>query len=261
MEWTTKMEGGGTLYLRDDGHYMYLEANRPGDHSGLYKVILQGMQGGQVLGTMEPHENGLRLSRMVTRGTMGQWGCLPLTKVICQVSYPFPPMEESPLTKEDVFSPDFSVEMDVISPEEEKKEEVSFLPAEVDQEEIGQGKTLASHPLSQWEEVEVRAAAEPISEQKEEILWTEVATGGKEGFFPCSGGQGVADRLLEEGISAYVGVLRKEEKGGFSLAIPFSLDKEFPLTPLFCLAVRKEVEGKDYLLFSFGSQGRPCPHF
>lgn len=236
MEWTTKMEGGGTLYLRDDGLYMYLEANRPEGQPGLYKVILQGVQGGQVLGTMEPCDTGLKLSRMVSRATLGQWGCLPLTKVICQLTYPFPTEEkqDSPLEKEEVLAPSLWEEKVSLDEEIPPKEE------QTPEEEVV------------WE---------GLQEEPEEILWTEVTAPEeeREGFRPCpQPSQWMSDPVLVRGIGSYEGVLRQEREDGFALAIPFSADKAFPLTPLFCLAQPKELQGRKYLVFSFGHHGRPC---
>lgn len=246
MEWTTKMEGGGSLYLRDDGHYLYLEANRP-QEPGIYKVILQGMGGGQVLGTMEPKENGLKLCRMVSRSTISQWGCLPLTKVICQRSYPPPPLEERPLMGEDVLSSALleenqpsMAEKNHIPPEEE----IDFYEPELD---AGQGE------ISQ--EVET-AEIEALSSTKEPIIWTEVPE--HPDFFPCSRPEkGISVASLAEGIRGWPGVLRQERADGFALAVPYFADKAFPLTPLFCLAKWEVLLGRDYLIFGFSQEGRP----
>lgn len=234
MEWTTKMEGGGTLYLRDDGHCMYLEANRPEDGRGLYKVILQGIQGGQVLGTMEPSEKGLKLSRMVSRSTMGQWGCLPLSKVICQLTYPFPEEKEEPLEEAEVFSAALL---------EQIQEEESFRPVE-------------------------ESSDSPEQEHKTEESWTEVALPEEipeeiqyeGGFSPCSHGeQWMKDGVLADCLSRCHDVLRSEREGGFALAIPF--EGEFPMIPLFCLAQKLELGTKTYLGFCFAQDGRPKPYF
>ncbi|MCI9157167.1 MAG: hypothetical protein HFF44_09585, partial [Lawsonibacter sp.] len=49
MEEQMEMRGGGTLTLRQDGPRVHLEAERPADGRGLYKVWLHGDQGGKLL--------------------------------------------------------------------------------------------------------------------------------------------------------------------------------------------------------------------
>lgn len=89
MEWNKGMEGGGNLYIRDEGSYVYLEASRPRDQAGLYKIQIQGLEGKQILGTLTPSGDLLKLSRMVSRKHLDQWGCWPIQRAICQLSFPF----------------------------------------------------------------------------------------------------------------------------------------------------------------------------
>lgn len=46
--------------------------------------------------------------------------------------------------------------------------------------------------------------------------------------------------------------------GGFRLAYPFSCDRPFPLTGLFCLAEPAVLEGGRYLCFRFDRKGWPA---
>ena len=43
-----RMEGGGTLSLREEGPRVHLEAARPDDGRGLYKAWVRGQQGSQI---------------------------------------------------------------------------------------------------------------------------------------------------------------------------------------------------------------------
>ena len=78
MEERLTMRGGGTLTLRRDGPRVRLEAERPPDGRGLYKVWLHGDQGGKLLlGTLAPEGDALRLSRTMSVGTLERAGCWP----------------------------------------------------------------------------------------------------------------------------------------------------------------------------------------
>lgn len=83
------MEGGGTLFFRDDGGYVYFEGRKTDFSDGLYKIMILGLQGKKDLGTMLPVDGGLKLTRMVSRQTLAQWGCLPVLQVICEKVYGF----------------------------------------------------------------------------------------------------------------------------------------------------------------------------
>ena len=64
-----EMVGGGTLLLRQEGPRVRLEAERPSDGRGLYKVWLHGDRGGKLLlGTLVPEGDRLRLSRTLSVG-------------------------------------------------------------------------------------------------------------------------------------------------------------------------------------------------
>ena len=87
------MEGGGTLSLREEGPRVHLEAARPDDGRGLYKAWVRGRQGSLLLGTLVPEAGGLRLRRTVSRSSLGQAGCWPVTGGNCVLTYPFPGAE------------------------------------------------------------------------------------------------------------------------------------------------------------------------
>ena len=79
MEQRMEMRGGGTLVARQEGTQVRLEASRPGDDRGLYKVWLLGQRGGRMLlGTMAPEGNALRLGRTCSIGALERAGCWPL---------------------------------------------------------------------------------------------------------------------------------------------------------------------------------------
>lgn len=72
------LAGGGTLRVREEDLWVYLEAVRPDDGRGLYKVWCTGPQGEFLLGTLVPQGGGLRLERRVARKTLQQAGAWPL---------------------------------------------------------------------------------------------------------------------------------------------------------------------------------------
>lgn len=70
--------GGGSLTLERDGPRVTLEAQRPADGLGLYKVWLHGEQGGKLLlGTLAPERGALRLRRTLSVGELERAGCWP----------------------------------------------------------------------------------------------------------------------------------------------------------------------------------------
>lgn len=79
MEQRLEMEGGGVLTARQEGTQVRLEAVRPKDDRGLYKVWLLGRKGGRMLlGTMVPEGNALRLGRTCAVSALERAGCWPL---------------------------------------------------------------------------------------------------------------------------------------------------------------------------------------
>ena len=75
MEQKWQMQGGGTLTLSQEGNRVRLEAERPEDSQGLYKVWLTGAQGGRLLlGTLAPERGALRQDAV--RGGAGAGGVL-----------------------------------------------------------------------------------------------------------------------------------------------------------------------------------------
>ena len=84
------MGGGGTLALRQEGPRVHLEAERPDDGRGLYKVWLHGDRGGKLLlGTLAPEEGALRLRRVLSVGALEQAGCWPQLRAESVLAFPF----------------------------------------------------------------------------------------------------------------------------------------------------------------------------
>ena len=78
MEERMNMRGGGTLVLRQEGPRVRMEAERPSDGLGLYKVWLHGDRGGKLLlGTLAPERGSLRLVRTLSVGELERAGCWP----------------------------------------------------------------------------------------------------------------------------------------------------------------------------------------
>lgn len=73
-----QLNGGGQLTLREEGVWVRLEAVRPNDAKGLYKVWLHGDGGRMLLGTLAPEGEGLRLRRRLSRSELEQRGCWPV---------------------------------------------------------------------------------------------------------------------------------------------------------------------------------------
>ena len=84
-----RMEGGGTLSLREDGPRVRLEAVRPDDGRGLYKAWVRGPGGSFLLGTLLPEKGSLRLVRTVSRSSLEQAGCWPVTGGSGVLTYAF----------------------------------------------------------------------------------------------------------------------------------------------------------------------------
>lgn len=83
------LEGGGTLRVREQAPWVYLEAVRPEDGRGLYKVWCTGAGGEFLLGTLAPEGTCLRLERRVAERTLREAGAWPLTGGKTVMVYPF----------------------------------------------------------------------------------------------------------------------------------------------------------------------------
>lgn len=92
MEERLKMWGGGWLTVRQEGPRVTIDAERPADEKGLYKVWLHGDQGGRfLLGTMAPEKGALRLHRTLSVGSLEQAGCWPQFRVEAPLAFSFTP--------------------------------------------------------------------------------------------------------------------------------------------------------------------------
>lgn len=95
MEERFPMKGGGTLTLRQEGLRVHMEAERPEDGKGLYKVWLHGDQGGRLLlGTLAPEQGKLVLRRSLSVGALERAGCWPQFSVSAPLAFPFGPQRE-----------------------------------------------------------------------------------------------------------------------------------------------------------------------
>lgn len=90
MEERLKMDGGGWLTVRQEGPRVHLEAERPADGKGLYKVWLHGDQGGRLLlGTLAPEGGALRLRRVLSVGALERAGCWPQFRAEAPLAFSF----------------------------------------------------------------------------------------------------------------------------------------------------------------------------
>ena len=89
------LEGGGTLRVREEEPWVYLEAVRPEDGRGLYKAWCLGTGGEFLLGTLVPQGNRLRLERRVAKRTLQEAGAWPLTGGKAVMVYSFIDQEGS----------------------------------------------------------------------------------------------------------------------------------------------------------------------
>ena len=90
METTVEMQGGGRLTVRQEGVRAVLEAVRPDDRRGLYKVWLRGRGGKEfLLGTLTPQEGKLRLRRVLPLGELERAGCWPEFWAESVLAFPF----------------------------------------------------------------------------------------------------------------------------------------------------------------------------
>lgn len=90
MERRMDMRGGGTLALRQEGPRVYLDARRPSDGRGLYKVWLLGQRGGRLLlGTLTPEGRELRLKRTISVSELERAGCWPVAGAEAPLAFAF----------------------------------------------------------------------------------------------------------------------------------------------------------------------------
>lgn len=90
MEERLNMGGGGVLTLRQDGPRVHIEAERPQDGKGLYKVWLHGDQGGKLLlGTLVPEDGALRLRRTLSVSALERAGCWPRFRAEADLAFAF----------------------------------------------------------------------------------------------------------------------------------------------------------------------------
>ena len=168
-----QLRGGGRLTVWEDGQLVQLQAFRPDDGRGLYKVWVRGTNGRLLLGTLAPEGDGLRLRRRLARTQLERSGCWPITGGETVLSFSF---ERAQWSRE-------------------------------------------AHP---------------------ERL--------------------VKDVVLCRALNGQTVLLRRRE-GELCLAAPFDPARPFPLTPLFCFAEIRRVEGKAQAVFSFDRDGNPMmPH-
>lgn len=74
-----ELAGGGSLTVREEGVRVRLEAVRPDNGLGVYKVWVRGAGGRMLLGTLEPENGLLRLGRTLSRRSLEQAGCWPVS--------------------------------------------------------------------------------------------------------------------------------------------------------------------------------------
>ena len=89
MEQQWKMEGGGSLSLKEDGLRVRLEASRPEDGLGLYKAWVLGERGRFLLGTLAPEDGCLKVRRTVSRQSLMEAGCWPVVGGRCALTWTF----------------------------------------------------------------------------------------------------------------------------------------------------------------------------
>lgn len=84
------MGGGGVFTLRQEGPRVQMEAERPSDNRGLYKVWLHGDQGGKLLlGTLVPEGGALRLRRTLSVSELERAGCWPRFRAEAALAFAF----------------------------------------------------------------------------------------------------------------------------------------------------------------------------
>lgn len=218
MNKTLSLQGGGTLYIKDQGSYFFVEAIRPNDQKGLYRVHLKGLMGTQQLGTLTPEGDYLRLARMVPRNTLERWGCYPITGGECICFFPFEEKSEQSNTPTE--------------PEQEEQAPICPSPKSLPELDVFPPKPseqmLAQNPQPEgWE---------PCSNPSERVV----------------------GRTLGEGFAALTPVYYRKRNHGFSLAVPIRCEEEFTLTPLLCIGKPIEIGGEQFVAFGFDPTGKPC---
>ena len=95
------LDGGGRLYVRQEGMLVGMEAVRANDGRGLYKVWIRGQTGQLLLGTLTPEGGGLRLRRRLSRTELERSGCWPVTGGEVVLAFSFDRAKPSSWTRTD----------------------------------------------------------------------------------------------------------------------------------------------------------------
>lgn len=80
---------GGTLTCREQGGRVELCMDLHPEEKGLYRGFVWGKHGRLDLGTLLPEEDGLRLCRTLTVGTLCKAGCWPVIGGRAELTYAF----------------------------------------------------------------------------------------------------------------------------------------------------------------------------
>ncbi len=97
METRLVLDGvGGSLTVREEGPRAVLEAARPDDGRGLYKVWLRGGRGDLLLGTLMPEGGRLHLCRTLPVKELERLGLWPVERAESRLAFSFerPPGRE-----------------------------------------------------------------------------------------------------------------------------------------------------------------------
>ena len=98
---TVQLAGGGQLMVREEQGQVVLEAVRPNDGRGLYKVWAAGARGRQLLGTLVPEGERLFLRRRLPRSQLERAGCWPVTGGECVMAFSFQQPRQSQWVREE----------------------------------------------------------------------------------------------------------------------------------------------------------------
>lgn len=85
-----QLRGGGRLTFWEEGQLVQLQASRPDDGRGLYKVWVRGMGGRLLLGTLATEGDVLRLHRRLSRSQLERAGCWPIMGGESVLAFSFP---------------------------------------------------------------------------------------------------------------------------------------------------------------------------
>ena len=88
--------GGGSVICRQREGRVTVEAVRPDDGLGLYKLRLLGGSRGLILGVLLPEESALRLRRTIPVERLTAEGCWPVTGAEIILTVPFEDIEPPP---------------------------------------------------------------------------------------------------------------------------------------------------------------------